>query len=404
VWTLIAKNKVLGAICLIIPFVMVSSLVMPALSLQSPQIIQSNGSINYQLKFLYGVCAHPWALTERDFQEMQKLGVKYVRMDFSWSEIEPVENSFHYSKYDVFVVWARAYGIEIIPCLLHIPSWFPGGGDVNIPPYGADFDKLVTKFGQFTYNVVARYKADITYFEVWNEPDVPQFWRDPDGTRYRDFIHGEAIRKYTMLLNEAYTQAKAANPNCVIISGGIANDVNYLRGMYSYGAKFDMLGAHPYFVHSPTKNYDVDYIDPKGHEYQFPKIQYLRDIMVANGDSNKKIIITEIGIDDQLCPEHTTPPPSSPAPEGHTTEEMQADRLTRVFEKTLTEYPWIIGIMWYQLKDTHKAFGSVPVTSSNWGLFRMNGKWDPDYPNVVDYTPRLMYYAYKQFIETHNTP
>lgn len=380
---------------LVAAFLIASSVAIPTQGLGNKSNIQTSGSISYPAGFFYGVCAHPWALIERDFQEMKTLGVKYVRMDFSWQDFEKTRDAlFDYSKYDKFVNWSKTYGIEIIPVLMRVPTWIGTGGDTNIPVYGSVFDDFVTKFGQFTYKVVDHFKGSITYFEIWNEPDVPGFWNDSDGTRYHDFIHGEATRKFTILLNEAYTQAKAANPNCKIISGGIANDVYYLQDMYAYGAKFDLLGAHPYFTNSPTKNYDVDYINPLGHEYHFPKIQYLRDIMVAKGDGAKKIMITEVGVDGQF---------PLPIPANETQQSIQADRLTRVFQKTLQEYPYVQGIMWYQLKDTHKAFSSVPVTIANWGLFRMNGTWDPEYPNVTNYTPRLMYYAYKQVIAASST-
>lgn len=342
----------------------------------------------------YGVCAHPWALTERDFQEMKTLGVKYVRMDFTWQEFEATRDAVYtYSKYDQFVAWSKTYGVEIIAVPLGFPSWISATG-VTVPPLGPAFDDLVARWGMFISKIVAHYKGSINYFEIWNEPSAPQFWKDPDAVPgYDGSNNGPAIAKYVRLLNESYAQAKAVNPNCKIISAGIGNDKVYLNGMYASGAHFDCLGSHPYFVHSPTKNYDVDYFNAAGHPYQFPKIQYLRDIMVANGDSNKTVMITELGIDDQLCPIHST----GGAPEGHTTLEMQADRLTRVFQKTLAEYPWVEGIMWYQLKDTHKAFGAVPKTDSNWGLFRMPGSWDID-PNIAPYTPRPMYYAYKQLI------
>lgn len=377
---------------LVAALLIVSALGIPALGLDNTVNVQNFGTISYPIGFFYGVCAHPWALIERDFQEMKTLGVKYVRMDFSWQNFEYTRDApFDYSRYDRFVNWSKTYGIEIIAVLMGVPTWFGTGGDTNIPAYGSVFDDFVTKFGQFTYKVVNHFEGAVTHFEIWNEPDVPAFWNDPDGTRYRDFIHGEATKKFVTLLNAAYTQAKTANANCKIVSGGIANDVIYLQDMYTYGARFDLLGAHPYFTNSPTKNYDVDYINPAGHEYQFPKIQYLRDIMVANGDGAKKILITEVGVDGQF---------PLPIPEGETQQSIQADRLTRVFQKTLQEYPYVQGIMWYQLKDTHKAFSSIPVTIANWGLFRMNGSWDPEYPNVTDYTPRLMYYAYKQLIPT----
>jgi hypothetical protein len=348
---------------------------------------------------------------------MKTLGVKYVRMDFRWSEFEASRDAaYTYSKYDQFVAWSKTYGIEIIAVPLGFPSWI-STTDVTVPPLGPAFDDLVTRWGMFISKIVAHYKGSINYFEIWNEPNVPQFWTDPDATHTSDGgNHGPGTAKYVRLLNESYVQAKTVNPNCKIVSAGIGNDIVYLTEMYQNNAQFDLVGIHPYFTHSPTKNYDVDYINPYNNPYSFGKIQNMRDIMVANGDSAKNILITEIGIDDQHCPVHsgtcsisgyytkdtceTAGGTWTPgwAPEGHTTQEMQADRLTRIFQKTLQEYPYVAGIMWYQLKDTHKPFSSVPVTDSNWGLFRMNGSWDPDYPNVVDYTPRLMYYAYKNVL------
>jgi hypothetical protein len=392
---------------LVATLLFVSALIMPALGLQITASLQSSGTIIYPTGFFYGVCAHPWALTERDFQEMQTLGVKYVRMDFRWPDIEKTrdapwdftEKGYWSPKesYDTFVGLAKKYGIEIIVLLNKVPSWISPSGDTIIPPTGPDFDDFVTQFGQFVYAVVDHYKGDLTYFEIWNEPNTRTFWTDGEGTLYHGFIHGEATRKYVLLLQEAYIQAKAANPICVVITGGIANDHKYLQEMYSYGAKgyFDVFGSHPYFANSPTKNWDVDYINPHEHEWHFPKIQYMRDVMVANGDEAKRILITEVGVDGDYG--------GVEGPEGPTTQEIQADRLTRVFEKTQQEFPYVEGIMWYQLKDTHKAYSSVPVTIANWGLFRMNGPWDPDYPNVVDYTPRLMYYAYKQLISASST-
>jgi hypothetical protein len=229
----------------------------------------------------------------------------------------------------------------------------------------------VSGFGDFVYAIVNHYKDNITYFEIWNEPNWHAFWNDTEATYQNgEFVRGAGISKYATLLKAAYTRAKTADPDCKIISGGIGNDNYYLSTLYSYGVKgyFDILGSHPYFGNSPTKNYDVDYINPSGDIWDFPKIQYMRDVMVANGDGAKPILITELGINY-----------GDNGPEGPTTEEIQADRLARIFEKTLQEYPWVQGIMWYKLRDT---------ATVGYGLFKS------------DYTTRLMYYAYKNIL--HN--
>lgn len=204
--------------------------------------IASNGTISYPTGLFYGVCSHPWALTERDCQEMKKLGVKYLRIDFMGPPLD-------YGQCDQIVQWAKENGLQIVALLQ---------GDPTIPS-GVAFDSFVSQFGQFVHEVVVHYNGNITYFEIWNEPNTIGAWNDSEATLYNGFyIRGKAIAKYVELLKEAYTQAKSADPNSQIISGGIANDWIYLQGMYDNGVKgyFDYLGLHPYFNHSPTKNYD----------------------------------------------------------------------------------------------------------------------------------------------------
>lgn len=357
-------------------------LVIPVSGLQNSQKIQSRGTISNPTGLLYGVCSHPWALTERDCQKMKTLGTKYIKMDFIWKQFEPYRDApFVFSQYDKFVEWAKANNLEIVALLMYVPTWIRSDRTI---PTGADFDDFVTQFGQFVYAVVDHYKGSITYFEIWNEANGQYFWRDPEATieGVSKYNRGVAVTKYVTLLKEAYTRAKAANPNCKIISSGLAtNDYVYVQEMYDNGVKgyFDYLGLHPYFYHSPTKNYDPDYVDwdspqTDPHIYrQFPKIKLVRDIMVANRDKSKDIFITELGVGRK------------DGPEGPTTEEMQADRLRRVFEKIDHDpgYPFVNAVMWYQFRD--KATSS----SYMYGLLR------------EDYTPRHMYYTYKDVIASY---
>jgi hypothetical protein len=345
--------------------------------LEDSETFNASGTITYPKRLLYGVCTHPWSLTERDCQEMKTLGVKYVRMDFSWSSFEPARDApFSFSAYDEFVNWTMTNGLEIVALPMSLPSWLrpDGGGSKSIPISGPDFDDFVTQYGQFIYALVSHYKGSIKYFEIWNEPNTKTFWDDTEGTiRNGFYVGGQAITKYVSLLKEAYVQAKSANPDCLIISGGIANDWDYLQGMYDDGVKgyFDYFGSHPYFNHSPTKNYDPDYVVWGDIWFgYFPKIELMKNVMVSNGDGNKEIFITELGIGN------------STGPEGPTTEEMQADRLQRVFEKIDHDpgYPFVKAVMWYQFREktTSRSYAYVLLKE--------------------DYTPRPTYYAYEDVL------
>lgn len=341
-------------------------------------VLLARQQVVFASPFMFGgICSHPWDLNERDVQEMRLLGVKYVRMDFAWPDFEQTNNTYTYAMYDAFVNMTKAYNLQIIPLLLSIPLWMGTGGTQVIPPSGPAFNSVVSKFAQFTYNVVSHYKNNITYWEIWNEPDIKSFWIDSEGSYNRyNLQEGAAITKYVMLLNASYTAAKAADPNCKIISAGIANDVDFLNGMYTNHALYDYLGLHPYFDCNngvTSLNYDVDYWNPSSiYPWSFPMIQTMRQIMLNNGDL-RKIIVTEIGIDM-----------NGMGPQGITTEQIQADRLTRIFNKTLSDYPYIQGIMWYQFRE--------PATSPSYSYCLLN----------ADYTYRQAYYAYRTVLLQRN--
>lgn len=295
-------------------------------------------------------------------------------MDFVWPDIETSRGVFEWSEWDQFVEWGQRYGIEIIPLFLVVPYWlYPSASNVVIPPSGAEFDDFVSEFGKLVYNTVDRYKGKIRYFEIWNEPNLQGFWDDPESPLYvydpwHSYNTGKAVQKYVSLLQEGYRQAKRANPDSIVISAGISNYAHYLEEMYSYGAKgyFDVFGSHPYFWHGPTLNYDPDYYNDEPD--RFPGIQRMRDVMVANGDEDKKIMITELGVDGES------------GPEGATTEAIQARALTRVFEKIDYDpgYPFVVGVMWFHLR----------TDMGSYGLLR------------EDYTPTQKYYAYRDIIQS----
>jgi hypothetical protein len=79
----------------------------------------------------------------------------------------------------------------------------------------------------------------------------------------------------------------AGSPNGV-------HDLLYLQALYDAGAApyFDGLAAHTYGLTSPPE------AEPGPQRLNFRRIELLREIMVANGDAEKQIHITESGWND----------------------------------------------------------------------------------------------------------
>ncbi|MFA4993509.1 MAG: beta-galactosidase [Candidatus Omnitrophota bacterium] len=201
---------------------------------------------------------------------MQEAGVGWVRVDFLWQDIEPQEGNFDFVKYDCIVQVLRSKGIHILGILHYSADWASSCGEWNCPPKD---NKL---FINYTNKVIQRYKDQVKYWELWNEPDSSTYWKEQDG-----------LKSYCVLLKEVYAAAKQIDPECKILNGGIANGMSSINKLYDNGAKdyFDILNIH--FFENPLNPGSIKAVE------SYPKLAY--KIMRRNGDGDKKIWITEIG-------------------------------------------------------------------------------------------------------------
>lgn len=150
----------------------------------------------------------------------------------------------------------------------------------------------VQAWGDYVESIVRRYRGRVDAYQIANEPNLARMWHKPK--------HADPA-EYVAFLREAYLRAKAADPNCIIVSAGLAvnggmgdlamDDVQFLRGMYAAGARayFDVLGSHPYgFAYAPEDN-------TSNPIHCFRRVEEHRAVMVQHGDGVKPIWLTEFG-------------------------------------------------------------------------------------------------------------
>jgi hypothetical protein len=116
-----------------------------------------------------------------------------------------------------------------------------------------------------------------------------QFWNEPNGCSWVNdgCSNGDQYALYTLWLQRAYTALKEGNPNCIVAAGaldyneGVTQGWQYIQGMYQSGAKgyFDAISIHPY---ASTGIY-------------WQALEDTRNVMVAWGDGDKPIWLTEYG-------------------------------------------------------------------------------------------------------------
>lgn len=295
-----------------------------------------------------------WSRTDiaREIDTLAAAGGRWMRFDIGWCNFEPTkgtQSTTYYSKLDYLLSQAQEHGIELQPAIMATPDWANGGRGMWTPPTNnADF-------ANFVRYITGRYAGRITYWEIWNEPDLTYFWRpSPDAAAY------------TRLLQAAYVAAKQGNPNSVIISAGlVGNNKTYLQKMYDAGARgyFDRLGLHPYS--GPRGPYAQYYDDT--YRYNFGAMVEMKNLMEANGDAGKHIWVSEFGWQ------------TGTAGEWPISEALQAQYIGDAYKRLMEEFPYVDAMMVYGLRNVGT---NAADEQENFGMLRN------------DYTPKPSYAAY----------
>lgn len=255
----------------------------------------------------YGTQAFLWwreEIATRDLQLIREAGFNWVKQTFAWETIEaPSKGQFDWSIADRVVAGVNNNNLKLLARLSADPELtdsFWGG----IPPgNGADF-------ANFAFEVASRYNCQpgavgcIQAYQIWNEPNLSREWgnNSPNPGQYVEF------------LRLAYAAIKRANPNAIVISAGMAptgsNDAQampddvFYREMYramggSSNGYFDMLGVHGAgFAAPPELDPAVAAGDQRYGGYRFfafRHVEDIRQIMVENGDADKRIVLLEFG-------------------------------------------------------------------------------------------------------------
>jgi len=299
---------------------------------------------------------------ERAVRMIAEAGFHWLRQEFPWEDIEihgkgDFEDRRHephrsaWEKYDNIVDLAEQYGLEVVPRLSNPPAWTRADGDAvgtNAPS-----DDLAD-WGDYVHAVVSRYRGQVRYYQLWNEPNIYPEW----GERPVD------PEEYTQLLCEGYRRAKEADSEAVIISGALAptvalypgpgsgtgmRDLVFLQRMYDAGAAgcFDILAVNDYMLWSGPTDHRL-----RPLEINFSRPLYIRDIMVANGDAAKPIWISEMN--SNAVPDDPTGIEGWGG-YGKVTPEQQARYAPLAYQRAMEEWPWVGVVNFWFFKRASDA-------------------------------------------------
>jgi polysaccharide biosynthesis protein PslG len=283
-----------------------------------------------------------------DLDRVAALGVRWVRFDAAWSEIEIARGTFDWARLDRGVAAAHARGLAVLLILGTTAQWArPPGAEWH---HGPATPQQRAGFAAFAAQAAARYRGRVAAWEIWNEPNLPIAWSpapDPEA--------------YHALLAEAYRAIHAADPGAFVLSGGTGGGptgvatLDWYRALYDLGLRdvCDAVAVHPY----------PDAPDPDSGE--MAGARRVRTLMNERGDAGKPLWGTETG----------APTGGSPS-----IGEPEQARLLRALYTLWTErIPGTGPLLYYTLRD----FGGAD-REAHFGLLRANGAEKPAYSAFRD--------------------
>ena len=255
---------------------------------------------------------------EDSYSQIAKVGFQWVRITASWHRIQSSKNGrYDWQDIDDAVALAKKYNLKVLMQISGAPEWVTGADKLSAAEKNAlnarkiwvasfaPLQQYDNDFSNFVSALVKRYASQgVIDYEFWNEPGNPEFWHDTIQNPRPNPEH------YTHLLKIAYTAAHNAHNDVNVMAGGMTvgnsnsstgyiGPMEFLERMYRSGAKgyFDGVSHHPYGIYARAfrdngwANMIGDVVAPGRGE------KTLYQIMSEHGDGNKKIWITEVGID-----------------------------------------------------------------------------------------------------------
>lgn len=176
------------------------------------------------------------------FDSVRQAGIGWIRIDFVWALVEPEPGIARWRVYDDIVAAARSRNLQVLALIAYTPAWATDGPEISGVPRNA------SDWSDFCYRAAERYRNDIRYWEVWNEPNLRNFWA---GSRLQ-YIEG--------ILQPAAAALRAANPEAQIGGPALAHFVSQGRDWHSWlpeilrgaGGELDFLTHHAYDLDGPA--------------------------------------------------------------------------------------------------------------------------------------------------------
>ncbi len=275
-------------------------------------------------------------------ETLRTSGFRYVRQQFSWSEIEARQGTFDWSAYDAIVEELHRRDIGVIAVVSGAPEW---ARDPNAPDTSDGPPADPATLQAFTQALTSKYDDAAPFVQIWDRPNLADRWGGVPATGTTFFP----------ILAAGFNGARAGNAEARIVSpelsvspdvpGGLG-DLAFLEDLYIANGDsfFDVLG-----IRLDGGTYSPDDRRVRPDRLNFSRAILFRDLMLNYGDQRTPVWATSYGW----------------AASSIVSREEQAEFVVRGMERSWSEWPWM-GLMaqWSFLApaDSHRAAYAVVQT------------------------------------------
>jgi hypothetical protein len=183
--------------------------------------------------------------------KINAMGIYGIRIILDWSWVEAVSGKFNFSTTDKLFYVSSLYQLHAEPVFVGNPVWqgYPKDGKLRLPKDPLRFAAFVKQSalrygrgGSFWKQYPKLPYYPIVQYEIWNEPNLPQF------------AFGATAAAYGKLLVASAMAAKSADPNATVILAGLSphrgSGPQYLKNIINSNPAIKKLitgvGYHPY--------------------------------------------------------------------------------------------------------------------------------------------------------------
>jgi hypothetical protein len=280
---------------------------------------------------------------------------------------DPNDPAYKWDRYDQIFVGLKARKITPIVAVYSSPAWASGNKvRQSLPLYNSQAPNPGF-FGRFMGVLAKRYSGRFTSptfgklpqvrnWELWNEPNL-QLYFFPQYKGKKNV----SLKAYTLLVKNAYTRIKKANPRAIVIAGSAGpksksdrtgvGSREWLNGIIKSKVKFDAYAQHIYPAAAP-----------KAKTKAFPSWRSIPEILttLSRVKKNMPLYITEAG--------YTTA--TTKFRKVKVAPRSQATFLTQIFALKDVKSSRVPVIVWFNLQDNPDWPG---------GLLKTNGTKKPSY-------------------------